>query len=115
MRRPGFGAMLLSCMAIRSSLALPVQTLPAQTTGATTSYEEYFRVGSALDMDGNWLLVGVEGNSILKQTSGYAYIYECQGNSWVERHRFQSDSPTTNDAFGMAVAIASQTILVGAP
>ncbi|NTV14493.1 MAG: tandem-95 repeat protein [Desulfobulbaceae bacterium] len=82
--------------------------------------------GRSLALDHDRAVVGSFGQGVWKSTantilSGAAYVYDFTGSTWQENSRFASydsfwDTPhPVTDYFGQAVAIAGDTILVGAP
>jgi len=74
---------------------------------------------SAMDMDGDWLIVGatqaeINGNA----NQGAAYLFTRDGSApggWREVKKLTASDGAAGDEFGRAVAIDGDTIIVGAP
>lgn len=82
--------------------------------------------GGSLALSGNVLVVGApaadasvmaseDARATTVLDSGAAYVFERQGKRWVQRAVLQADVPAANAEFGTMVAIASDTIVIGAP
>jgi hypothetical protein len=72
--------------------------------------------GGALALDGDTLVVGAraaDGPSGARN-SGAAYVYQRQGENWVEAARLSAADGGENDFFGHAVALQGDQIAVGA-
>ena len=67
--------------------------------------------GSALDLSGNTILIGASG--VLTNT-GAAYIFEASG-TWMEAASLYASDAQYGDVFGYSVALAGDTLVVGAP
>jgi FG-GAP repeat len=75
-------------------------------------------LGEALAIDGNVAVVGAADSRAISGQIGAAYVLELVSGSWVIRDRLQPTSPGNVSAvnrFGFSVAIAGQSIVVGAP
>ncbi|MFG0329988.1 MAG: FG-GAP repeat protein [Phycisphaerales bacterium] len=74
------------------------------------------RFGYSVALSNDALLVGAPTSNDGPPWRGHAYLFQFQGNSWVERARLASpDQPWAEDYFGRTVALATDTALVGAP
>lgn len=71
--------------------------------------------GAAVALDGATLVVGAPGDDVAGIDSGAAYVYRFNGFSWLFDGQLQPTHPGAEDAFGAAVAIDADRILVGAP
>ena len=69
--------------------------------------------GYAVDIDGNYALVGSAYNDRKGTDSGLAYIFNL--NSGEQTQRFSPNDGTAGDLFGYSVAIQGRYALVGAP
>ena len=69
--------------------------------------------GYAVDIDGNYALVGSAYNDRKGIDSGLAYIFNL--NSGEQTRRLSPDDGTAGDLFGYSVAIQGKYALVGAP
>ncbi len=68
--------------------------------------------GAAVALAGNRLVVGVPGRAGL---TGAVYVYEYTGGNWLVTATLAAADFAAGDEFGTAVAIAGNTIVVGAP
>ena len=68
--------------------------------------------GFSMALSGSLLVVGAPNKS---GDRGAAYVYEKQGNSWVQIQVLQAANPLEGDVFGSAVSVMGSTIAVGAP
>lgn len=68
--------------------------------------------GSALAVDGNVLVVGAAKRD---SSEGAAYVFEQRGQAWTQTARLSAPDGSIGDAFGTAVAVAGDIVLVGAP
>lgn len=78
-------------------------------TASNAKQVDYF--GNALAVDGGWLIVGAWGAS---SETGAAYIFELQGDTWVEVDILTASDGATGDQFGAAVAIHGDYAIVAA-
>ena len=70
--------------------------------------------GNSVSIDGDRCIVGAKFDQDNGFLSGSAYIYEWDGNSWIETKISASDG-VTFDFFGMMVSISGDRCIVGAP
>ncbi len=105
-------------------------------TGATWSQQAYLKpsntgandqFGSTIAISGDTVVVGAPGedssatgingnqadNSVL--SSGAAYVFVRNGSAWSQQAYIKASNTGYNDQFGLAVAIAGNTLVVGAP
>jgi hypothetical protein len=71
--------------------------------------------GASVSLSGTRLVVGSPQDSRGALGSGAAYVYELVGGEWVLRGSLFAPEPRAGDAFGTAVAIDGDLIVVGAP
>ena len=69
--------------------------------------------GSALDLDGDRLVVGAPGYS--QGGAGTAFVFERSGATWSETAVLQAPDAMPYATFGTSVAIDGDTLAVGAP
>lgn len=74
----------------------------------------YRYFGSAIAMDGDWLIVGVPLDNDMGDEAGAAYVYHWTGSSWDEVSKISGSDTEEGDQFGNSVAIVGQDFLVGA-
>jgi len=67
-------------------------------------------LGSSVSMSGDTAVVGAP----YSDGKGAAYVFKYDGAEWAEVARLSADVPTSGDLFGSSVAIAGETIVVGA-
>ena len=67
--------------------------------------------GSAVSVDGNVAVVGASEGAV---GAGAAYVYRFNGSSWVQAQKLVASDGAGGDLFGAAVAIAGDTIVIGA-
>jgi hypothetical protein len=72
------------------------------------------RFGSAVDMDGNYAVIGAPYSDDGAAVSGSAYVFELVGNTWIERQKLIPSIPQGQLQFGGALAINGDRIVVGA-
>lgn len=70
--------------------------------------------GTTLAMSGDYAIVGVPRKADAGKNSGAAYIFARQGTQWVEQMKLVALDGKKGDYFGISVAIAGDTVLVGA-
>jgi len=82
--------------------------------------ENYDRFGYAVDIDGDYIVVGaygedddVNGNNNLSK-AGSAYIFKNNAGIWAQTQKIIANDRASNDEFGWSVAINGNTLVVGA-
>ncbi len=76
------------------------------------------RLGSQVDIDGNFLVVSADGDSNANgDLAGAAYVFRREGANWVQEAKLlPQDDPGVLDRGGLsAVAILGQTVALGVP
>jgi hypothetical protein len=73
----------------------------------------FFGTSGALRRD--TIVLGAPRDSTVVQESGAAYVFTRQGQTWEEVQKLRPSNPELNAAFGTAVALEEDTIVVGAP
>jgi hypothetical protein len=73
---------------------------------------DYF--GQSVSISGNSAIVGADGADPEGDLSGAAYIYELQGNSWVEQQKLIASDGAASNHFGLSVSISGNNAIVGA-
>ena len=79
--------------------------------------------GTAVALSGDTLVVGAPGEDSCSSTAtnnacdgaGAAYVYTRSGTTWSFQAYIKASNSGTNDQFGTAVALSSNTLVVGAP
>ena len=70
--------------------------------------------GRAVSIDGNYAIVGAEGDDDNGSFSGSVYIFERQGSVWTEVTKIIPDDGAMDDFFGHEVSISGDYAIVGA-
>jgi hypothetical protein len=80
---------------------------------------DYDDFGFSVAIHQDTVVVGAhKDSSFLKPPAaiyGAAYVFEFDGNSWLEEAKLTASEPEDYDQFGYSVAIKESTLLVGAP
>jgi hypothetical protein len=71
--------------------------------------------GSALDVEGEVLIVGVPSDDDLGTNSGSAYIYRFDGAQWIFEQKLHASDGKLGAGFGSDVAVDGDIAIVGAP
>ncbi|MBT3290368.1 MAG: hypothetical protein HN380_23700, partial [Victivallales bacterium] len=75
---------------------------------------EYGKFGASTAIDGGVAIVGATGESGTSTKQGAAYIYTWDGIEWVFLKKLWASDGAQYDSFGYSVAVAGDTVLVGA-
>ncbi|MBI4718068.1 MAG: hypothetical protein HY763_09710 [Planctomycetes bacterium] len=70
--------------------------------------------GSAAAIRGDWIVVGAPGEARTPGDGGAAYVYRRDGDAWELYARLVPDDPHPDGAFGRAVAVDGDRIIVAA-
>ncbi len=70
--------------------------------------------GWSLDVSGDDLVVGDQGDELAGLLTGAAYVFRLVANVWQHEQKLTAPVPTAVDEFGQAVAVDGDTILVSA-
>lgn len=73
------------------------------------------RFGSALAMDGDWLVVGSPYDSLNDLSVGSVYLFQYDGTDWVEFQKLTPPNPVDAQQFGYSVSIDSTVVVIGSP
>ena len=71
--------------------------------------------GASLAVDGEVLVVGAPQETGALHGSGAAYVYRFDGTAWVQEARLEPTQPKRSGAFGFAVALDGDRLIVAAP
>lgn len=69
---------------------------------------------SAVDINGNIAIIGAWGDDDSGSNSGAAYVFERNGTSWAFHSKLSAPDGASEDLFGRSVAIANNSLIVGA-
>lgn len=82
----------------------------AYLKGSNTDSGDSF--GESVAIDGNTIAVGAKNEVSF---GGSAYVYARSGSTWVQQARVRASNADPQDLFGTSVALAGNTLIVGAP
>lgn len=101
------------------SMAVVVLASPLAAVASVYLQPEYSSepelFGQALAIDGNRILAGANGDSVVTSLAGAAFIFERQGASWTRTARLAPASLELGDYFGEAVDLAGDVAVASAP
>lgn len=81
----------------------------ASNTGA------YVGFGTAVAVAGDTLVVGAPWEQSSAANSGAVYVFVRSGTTWTQQAYLKASNTGADDKFGTAVALTSDTLVVGAP
>ena len=84
-------------------------------TKLSPTNSEMARVGSSIDVSGDYAVVGAPLEDTDGENAGAAYVLKRQGAEWARVARLTGSTTTIGDRFGFAVAIQGERIVVSAP
>ena len=87
-------------------------TQQAKLVAADGAPQDYF--GASVSLDGDSLIVGAYGDDDHGSGSGSAYIFTRSGTIWTQQAKLVAADGDSGDAFGWDVAIADDTVIIGA-
>ena len=71
--------------------------------------------GLRLDLEGDQLLVGSQGNADAGPNTGSAYLFERDDTgTWQQAHKFLASDAQASDDYGYAVSMDGETVVIGA-
>lgn len=74
---------------------------------------DYF--GAAVDLDGDFALVGAPLDDDGSEDAGAAYVFRREDENWLQQAKLTAGDPGRKDKFGAAVAIHSDYLIIGTP
>ena len=101
--------------ATQSELPLPdwtATTQQAKIVASDAQADDLF--GNQVAIDGNTLVVAAYGEDTGGSFAGAAYVFTRSGTSWSQQAKLVASDAQANDRFGTSVAIAGDTVAVGA-
>jgi MYXO-CTERM domain-containing protein len=93
----------------RRSLTSPPKVIRADDKNADRLF------GASLAVDGDTLVVGARSDSTKVASAGAVYVFQRQGEAWVQSTKLTATDVTVGAALGFSVAISGDTIATGAP
>ncbi len=88
-------------------------TQQAKLVSADMAASDQFGVSVALD--GDTAVIGAFGDDDKASNAGTAFVFVRSGMTWTQEAKLTAGDGAANDNFGRAVAIAGNTVVVGAP
>ena len=89
-----------------------IWTQQAKLTASDGAADDRF--GSSVAIDGDTIVVGALLNDDNGTDSGTAYVFTRSGTTWTQQAKLTASDGALDDEFGQSVAIAGDTIVVGA-
>ena len=88
-------------------------TLAQILTPSDTQYNGNFNFGQSVAADGDYVVIGSPNNTSLQFAAGAAYVFHFDGSTWSQQAKLVPSDIQFFDHFGISVAIAGETIIVG--
>ncbi len=88
-------------------------TQQATLTASDGEAAHYF--GSSVSIDGDYAIVGADGDDDNGTNAGAAYIFQRDSKTWIQTEKILSSDGASSDDFGSAVGIVDGHAIVGAP
>jgi len=77
--------------------------------------DNFDQFGVAVDIVGDTILVGAQGDNDEGFQTGAAYVFRRNGTTWTEEQKLKASDAAADSAFGLSVALSGQTVAIGAP
>ena len=87
-------------------------TQEAKLLASDGDVDDHF--GSRVAVDGNRVLVGVLSDDDFGESSGSAYVFRNEDQTWIQEQKLLPSDPQDLDRFGSSVWVNGQMIVVGA-
>jgi parallel beta-helix repeat protein len=71
--------------------------------------------GYFISISGDTALIGAWLDDDNAPNSGSAYVFRCDGSSWIEEAKLLASDGAMNDGFGVAGALSGNVAIIGAP
>jgi|GEM_PF-574380 len=94
------------------TVALDVVLEQAKLIASDGANSDYF--GYAVAIDEGYAIVGAYGDDDGGSSSGAAYMFKRDGNSWIEQIKLRAWDAASGDIFGFSVAISGDYAIIGA-
>ncbi|MDF1698315.1 MAG: hypothetical protein P1U56_20870 [Saprospiraceae bacterium] len=87
-----------------------------ETTKLSPTTSDFANVGSSIDLQNNYLMIGAPGVNVSSNTAqGKVFVYTYNGASWSLQDEITADDGVAQDRFGSSVAIDNLNAVIGAP
>ena len=70
--------------------------------------------GCSVGIDGDWAIVGADGEDTGGTDAGEVYIFQYRNGDWAQTEKLQASDKEKDDRFGYSVAISGDWAIVGA-
>ena len=87
--------------------------LEQQVTASNASFTD--RLGTSVDFDQDMLVAGAPGRDLVFNNAGTAFVFVRNGSTWTEQAELLPSDSAPSDAFGSAVAVFEERVVVGSP
>jgi hypothetical protein len=84
-----------------------------KVTASDGNVADYF--GNSVSINGNYVVVGAYEDDDKGLGSGSAYIFERQGNNWIQKDKLVAPDGSMFNQFGKSVSISGDYTIIGAP
>ncbi|MCP4121756.1 MAG: hypothetical protein GY751_08375, partial [Bacteroidetes bacterium] len=71
-------------------------------------------LGYSVSISGNTIAAGAFGDDVGGTNSGSVYVFQYDGNSWMQTKKLNASDAAANDNFGIDVSIAGDQMIAGA-
>jgi len=82
-------------------------TQQAKLTASDAQGDDYFGYSVSINGDGDYAIVGANGEDTGGSSAGAAYIFTRSGSTWTQQQKIQSSDIQANDNFGISVSMSS--------
>ncbi len=72
------------------------------------------RFGHSISIDGNWAIIGADGDDTVGPEAGAAYMFNFDGINWSQRQKLVGLDTRRDDGFGCSVYISGNFAIAGA-
>ena len=96
-----------------SFLALQAQNWNEIINASASDAEGLDFFGFSVAIDGDYAIVGASQHGDIGDRTGYAYIFERSGNTWIEQTKLTASVASIGDNFGRSVSISGDYAIVG--
>lgn len=76
------------------------------------SYDQF---GAAVDISGDRIFIGAPRKDDIAYNSGVGYMFEYDGNQWIQSQQLSPDADPSGNNFGYSVSVYGTRLLVGMP
>ena len=107
--------LLASCQCPSDGITSPTESIEVESVFMISAEDgevsNYF--GYVVAISGNTAVVGARWDDDNGDNSGSAYVFDRNGNSWVQQAKLTNSDGSAGDVFGDSVAISGSTVIIG--